>query len=86
MINRLNDSRIFVTSWGTTCFKNYVYVSDKCEKIIVMVLSDFMDQYNHRLHHNSLTRKYKNASIVYHVVNTNLNNIILPDIMYNIFN
>jgi hypothetical protein len=81
LINKLNKSRIFVTSWGTTFFKNYVYVSDKCEKIIVMVLSDLMDQYNHHVRVNALPIKYKNASILYCIVNRDLNNIILPGIM-----
>ena len=81
LINRLNNSRIFVTSWGTTFFKNYVYISDKCEKIIVMVTPDFMGQYNSHVNCGCLLTRHKNASIFYHVVNTYLNNIILPDIM-----
>jgi hypothetical protein len=81
LINILNKSRIFVTSWGTSFFKNYIYVSDKCEKIIVMVTPDFMGQYNSHLTRNVLPKKHKNASILYHIVNTDLNNIILSDIM-----
>jgi hypothetical protein len=81
-INVLNKCKIYVTSWATTFFKNFVYVSDKCEKIIVMVIGDaYIGEYNIHVHHNVLPTKYKNASISYHIVNTDLNNIILPDIM-----
>ena len=81
-INLLNKCKIYVTSWATTFFKNFVYVSDKCEKIIVMVIGDaYIGEYNHHVRVNALPIKYKNATILYHIVNTELNNIILPGIM-----
>ncbi len=81
-INILNKCKIYVTSWATTFFKNFVYVSDKCEKIIVMVIGkEYIGEYNNHVRGNALPIKYKNASILYCIVNRDLNNIILPGIM-----
>jgi hypothetical protein len=70
LINTINQSKIFVTSWGTAFFKNYVYISDNCEKIIVLVIGDFIHQYNHAKETNSLSKKYKNASIHYYITDS----------------
>ena len=70
LINKINRSRIFVTSWGTAFFKNYVYISNKCEKIIVLVIGDaFIKQYHND---TNVQTTYKNAIITYHIVNKNL--------------
>lgn len=68
LINKINQSRIFVTSWGTAFFKNYIYISDKCSKIIVLVIGDYINQYNS----NVMQTKFKNAVITYHIVDENL--------------
>ncbi len=73
LINTINQSRIFVTSWGTAFFKNYIYISNKCEKIIVFVIGeDFINQYNYNFNANTLQTKFKNAIIKYHLIDANL--------------
>jgi hypothetical protein len=73
LINKINQSRIFVVSWGTAFFKNYVYISNKCEKIIVLVIgSDFINQYNSMNNEKKIQKKIKNAIITYHIVHENL--------------
>ena len=71
LINKINQSRIFVTSWGTTFFKNFIYISNKCEKIIVLVIgNDFIQQYVNTC--TNCQTKFKNAFITYHIVDENL--------------
>ena len=74
LINKLNDCKLFITSWGTSFFKNFIYLSEKCEKVIVFIIGDaFTTEFNNTNKHNDLILKYKNASISYHFVDTNLN-------------
>jgi hypothetical protein len=74
LINIINKSKIFVTTWGTAFFKNSAYISDNCEKIIVLVIGhEFMSQYNNAIRNNSIDRKIKNAHIEYYITDTNLN-------------
>ena len=74
LINRVNEAQIFVTSWGTAFFKNYIYISNKCEKIIVLVIGNaFINQYNNFISLNVLQTKFKNAIISYHIVDKMLN-------------
>jgi hypothetical protein len=73
LINILYNCKIFITSWGTAFFKNFIYLSEKCEKIIVLVIgNDFINQYNHNNNYKNILYKFKNASIIYHIVDTNL--------------
>ena len=72
LITKINQSRIFVTSWGTAFFKNYIYTSNKCEKIIVLIIGiEFINQYISQT--NILQTKFKNAIITYHIVDENVN-------------
>ena len=74
LIHIINQSKIFVTTWGTAFFKNFVYISDSCEKIIVFVIGhEFIYQYNNSVADKSIHRKIKNAQIEYYITDTNLN-------------
>lgn len=68
MINFIYHSKIFVCSWGTCFWKNFFYVSDKCEKIIVLVIDkcSYRNQFTRWKKH--LLKKYKNAEICYYFV------------------
>jgi len=73
LINLINKLKTFVTSWGTSFLKNYIYISDKCEKIIVLIIgTNFLNQYNSFKENGNVQTKYKNATISYHVVNFDL--------------
>ena len=77
LIHIIQSCSIFVVSWGTSFFKNFIYISDKCKKIIVLILqnSNFYNQYlDHKPH---LSTTYKNAQIEYIVTDSSLNNISL---------
>jgi hypothetical protein len=76
LIHIIQSCSIFVVSWGTSFFKNFIYISDKCKKIIVLILqnSNFYNQYlDHKPH---LSTMYKNAQIEYIVTDSSLNNIL----------
>jgi hypothetical protein len=70
MINMIYHSKIFVCSWGTSFFKNFFYVSEECEKIIVIVIGFgiYKCQYNRMKKKNALIKKYKNANVYYYFV------------------
>jgi hypothetical protein len=78
LINLIYNCKILILNYGSTFFKNYVYISDICEKIIVIVNGDgYINDYNYL---NSITsnkyqgiiyKKYKNAEIKYVIVNNN---------------
>ena len=73
LINMIYNCKIFVSSWGTAFFKNYIYISEKCEEIIVLVIGyEFMHQYESRKLSNTLLSKYKNATIKYIFANETL--------------
>jgi len=66
IIKIINNSEFIVFSWGTTFMKNYIYISDFCQKVIVIVIgSEFINEYNHLVKHNLLVTKFKNASFYY---------------------
>ena len=74
LIHNINKSRIIILSWGTAFMKNHIYISNNCEKIIVLVIGDnFIGQYSHAQANNVLITRFKNAIIEYHVVPYNLN-------------
>ena len=74
LINTINKSKMLVTTWGTAFFKNSVYISDNCEKIIVLVIGyEFIGQYNNFIRDQTLETKIKNAKIEYYITDTNLN-------------
>lgn len=73
LIHCINQCKVFITTWGTSFLKNYIYVSDQCEKIIVLIIGDvFIGQYYFYLNNNVLKLKYKNANIIYKIVDYNL--------------
>jgi len=72
-IHIIQKCSIFVVSWGTSFMKNFIYISDNCKKIIVLILenSNFHKQYNNSI--NNLIKKFKNADIIYKIINNELN-------------
>lgn len=76
LIHIIQSCSVFVVSWGTSFFKNFIYISDKCKKIIVLILqnSNFYKQYLDLKPH--LSTMYKNAKIQYIVTDSSLNNIL----------
>jgi hypothetical protein len=79
-INLIYNCKILILSYGSCFFLNYVYISDLCEKIIVVIQgSDQIDDYNQvALQHLSqfqgnIYHKYKNAIIKYIIVDNELN-------------
>jgi hypothetical protein len=70
LINIIYSCKIFVVSWGTAFFKNFVYISNNCRKIIVLIIGEeFIKQYNN---FKDLPKKFKNANIIYKIINNNL--------------
>jgi hypothetical protein len=77
LIHIIQQCNVFIVSWGTSYFKNYIYTSDKCKKIIVLIKSCdkcFVEQYIKYSSYDiwSLPRKYKNAEIIYKIVDAKL--------------
>jgi hypothetical protein len=68
LIRYLHYCKVFITTYGTAFFKNYVYIN-KCEKIIVLVHGDHISQYEREKEYSSLLLNYKNATIQYKIVN-----------------
>jgi hypothetical protein len=80
LINKIYKCKILVLNYGSTFFKNYVYISSSCEKIIVIINGD--EYKNDYLHLSSIIpskyqgiihKKYKNAQFHYIIVNNHLN-------------
>ena len=80
LINSIYKCKTVVLNYGSTFFKNYVYISESCERIIVIINGPvYINDY---LHLSSIIpsktqgiiyRKYKNAEIKYVIVNNELN-------------
>lgn len=72
MINTIYNSEILILNYGSCFFKNFVYISEICKKIIIIINTDiYINDYNHL---SSITtnefqglilKKYKNAEIKY---------------------
>ena len=75
-INILYNCNLLVLSWGSTFFKNYYYISDKCEKIIILVIGDSKNEYNQYMNTNALFTKFRNATFEY-IITDNLDNITI---------
>ena len=75
LIHYINQCENLIILWGTSFFKNYVYISDNCKKIIVLVMenSNFIEQYNCHKNNNILLKKFKNAEIIYKIIDSELN-------------
>jgi hypothetical protein len=77
-INILNNVNFIVFSWGTTFFKNYYYISDKCTNIIVVIIGEsYIKQYNDTVNNNKLITYFKNAHIEYRILESSLSTIII---------
>ena len=73
MINFLHSCSFLVVSWGSAFFKNYIYLSEKCAYIIVLVIgNDFINQYNQFKDNKNLITKFKKSKIIYYVTDTEL--------------
>lgn len=74
LIYLLNNAKTIALSWGTTFFKNLMYISDKCENIYVIIKkgSPFVDHYHKNSKHGILLESFKNAKIEY-IITDNLN-------------
>ena len=73
LIHIIHSCSVFVVSWGTSFMKNFVYISNKCRKIIVLIMkgSNFQKQYDNLSH--SLMKKFKKAKIIYKIIDSDLN-------------
>jgi hypothetical protein len=68
LIQIINSCEYFITSFGTTFLKNFIYISDKCKKIIVLVYGDmFIKQYEEE---QNLITQFKSAIIEYKIINS----------------
>jgi len=84
LIHTIYNCKLLIITFGSAFFKNFIYISDKCEKIIVVVNGSlYTNAYNeHKLvlpttseeenFKNHILYKYKNATIKYIVVNNDL--------------
>ena len=76
-IHTLRKARSVAFSWGTTFMKNFVYVSDACEKIEVFIFGpEFAREYRNAIQRKILPFNYRNAIIEYHL-SPNIKNIKL---------
>lgn len=66
-----NCTRV-VLSWGTAFFKNYIYISDKCSSITVIVVPAYYYHYRVAVSTKTLFTKFKNAEIDYVMVTNKL--------------
>lgn len=74
IIKIINSCEQFIVSWGTTFFKNFIYISDKCKKIIVLIYGNvFINQYNNE---QNIITKFKSANIEYKIIDS-LDEIII---------
>ena len=68
VINYLNNAQKVLFSWGTTFMKNYIYISNKCKKIDVLITGHpFKLEFNIATNRDILPLKFKKARIQYHL-------------------
>ena len=80
LANQIHKAKNVVFSWGTSFFKNYVYLSDICENIIILIIGDIFCKQYLKERHNWI--KYKKAKIKFIICNHNLET--RPEIKINI--
>jgi len=85
LIHTIYNCKLLIINFGSAFFKNFIYISDKCEKIIVVVNGSHYtsEYYQHTLVLPStsdeedfvwpLLYKYKNATIQYICLDNHLN-------------
>jgi hypothetical protein len=71
-INKIYNCKYFIVSYGSAFFKNFIYISNKCEKIIVLVNGEYYkNDYKHlksiipNKYQGLILDNYKNANIIY---------------------
>jgi len=64
VIDLIHNCESLIVSWGTAFFKNFVYISEKCKSIYVLIHSEYMVQYEPYAADELMT-SYKNAKILY---------------------
>ena len=79
-INAVYSCEIMVISYGSAFFKNFMYISDNCKKVIVVVNGEcYKNDYAHlssivpTRHQGIIFKKYKNAVFIYIITNNDLN-------------
>ena len=76
LINILYNCKSLILSWGTTFMKNFIYISNLCENITVLIIGDaFVNEYNYLKNNNKLISHFKNAKFTYIelLINTTVN-------------
>lgn len=72
LINRIYNCSILLISYGSTFFKNFIYISEKCKKIIVIVKDSYIGDYNRfcetSVGQGTIVKKYKNADFIYKII------------------
>jgi hypothetical protein len=80
LINRIYNCSILLISYGSCFFKNFIYISEKCKKVIVLIkgnseLNDihYITDYKNLCETNSpyqgtILKKYKNADFIYKII------------------
>jgi len=73
LICYLSNCEELIISWGTAFMKNFVYISNKCKKVTILIIgNEFLHEYNHTKRHNQLVTKYKNAEFIYKTTDNTL--------------
>ena len=68
LINYLYNAEKLLFSWGTTFMKNFIYISDTCKKIDVLITGrPFRREFENALERGILPHKFKNANLSYHL-------------------
>ena len=79
-INSIYSCEILVISYGSAFFKNFMYISNNCKKVIVVVNGEiYKNDYAHLSsilpseYQGIIFKKYKNADFIYTIINDDLN-------------
>jgi hypothetical protein len=76
-INILSNCDKVVFSWGTTFMKNFIYLSNRCERADVLINgAEFYNEYRNAMDRGILIKKFKNCEFFYHI-NPDINNLLL---------
>ena len=76
LINNIYNCTMVILSYGSCFFKNFIYISEKCKKVIIMVKGAYIADY-YRLsttknpYQGLILKKYKNADFIYIIANDN---------------
>jgi hypothetical protein len=78
LINQINNCELLIVSYGSSFFKNFVYISEKCKNVIVLIngdvyINDYIELSNDipTKYKGIIFNKYKNAEFKY-VISNNL--------------